>query len=394
MLTLRACFLLFCVCLIVVCVGLGVVLGRRLFLALPPAAADRTGFRASEHDNPFYIKSLDVLQSARDAGPLGVSAAIPPPVAGRLAQGSGSSSIPWHGMCAKDTPLVALQAYIESTPTLAAWYAGFAWDQARIVGAPQGMRRHVAYRHGDGRVYWTRQPLLLTPGEPLVTDGVRTMRGWCCNELASVPPAPPHQNEPPTEALQPPAMLPPALPPLLTVPPIERPPWVMWPPRERPPLELPPVLVSGPPPGVPLLPPIITLGGRPPVVPVPVQPPGTPPITPVPEPSTLALALMGFLWIFVLQRRCAMRKPRPAATSRTGYRMANPHIFDLVDVLEGQSASSVPEEYAEATDRCPLHDRAFCPRCADYGARMPGGRGVSREKFGPKKEEKGYKDGK
>ena len=87
-----------------------------------------------------------------------------------------------------------------------------------------------------------------------------------------------------------------------------------------------------------------------------------------------------------------MRKPRPATTRRTGYRMANPHQFDLVDVLDGQTASSVPEEFAEATDRCMLHDRAFCPRCADYGARWQGDIGVSPTKFGPKKGEKGYND--
>ena len=97
MLTLRACFLLFCVCLIVVCVGLCVVLGRRLFLALPPAAADRTGFRASEHDNPFSIKSLNSMQSVGDAGLLDAAPAIPPHVAAP-AQGSGPAVAPWHGM--------------------------------------------------------------------------------------------------------------------------------------------------------------------------------------------------------------------------------------------------------------------------------------------------------
>ena len=234
--------------------------------------------------------SAPLLDAETFAGSLGVPAAIPPPVAGRLAQGSGSSSIPWHGMCAKDTPLVALQAYIESTPTLAAWYAGFAWDQARIVGAPQGMRRHVAYRHGDGRIYWTRQPLLLTPGEPLVTDGVRTIRAWCCNELAHVPPAPPHLDEPPPELLQPPALAPPGLPPLLTVPPTLSPPWVMGPPL--PPPAAPPVVMSWVPPGVPMHPGLVVPGGHPPPVVIPPLPPGPPPAR-VPEPSSTLLLLVG-----------------------------------------------------------------------------------------------------
>lgn len=85
-----------------------------------------------------------------------------------------------------------------------------------------------------------------------------------------------------------------------------------------------------------------------------------------------------------------MRKSQPAATRRTGHRMDHPHDFDLVDVLEGQTPGSIPEEYVEATDRCTLHDRAYCRHCADYGARLSPTIGVAPARWGPKKGEKGY----
>lgn len=264
--------------------------GQYLGSELPNAlAAVQRLFRAEHPTKSLYNNGFDALQSAthRDdhAGP----------------------PHSWYGLCPRDTPLVALQAYIEAIPALATWYAGFAWTHARIVGAPHGMLQHVAYRHTDGRIAWTRHPLALHAGEPLVTDGVRTIRAWCCNELVSVPPAPPAHDEPPTEALQPPALLSPGLPPLLTMPPTLAPPWMMRPPFPIPPHEVPLVFASGPPPGGTFLPPIITTGGS---TPVPVLPPVRPPPQPVPEPGTWVLVLGGLSVVVLTWRRAYARTCR------------------------------------------------------------------------------------
>ena len=232
------------------------------------SAADPSAMPGAEHAKAVPYNGVGSLQSAQ------------------MRTSAAASPLPWHGLCPRDTPLLELEATIARVPALAAWYAGFNWPQARIVGAPQGMRRHVAYRHTDGHLYYTRQPLALRPGEPLVTDGVRIIRGWCCNELVSIPPGPPAQEEPPTEALQPPAVIPPGLPPAWGTPPAQRPPWVTQPPVESPPVASPP---DKPMPPI-ILPPVLVTSFVPPSV------FATPPL-PVPELGTGILFLTGLVVI-------------------------------------------------------------------------------------------------
>ena len=50
-----------------------------------------------------------------------------------------------------------------------------------------------------------------------------------------------------------------------------------------------------------------------------------------------------------------MPRRKPAKTRRTRDRMANPHDYDLVDVLEGQTPGTIDDTGVPDTERCPLH---------------------------------------
>ena len=84
-----------------------------------------------------------------------------------------------------------------------------------------------------------------------------------------------------------------------------------------------------------------------------------------------------------------MARRKPAKTRRTQDRIANPHAFDLLDVMEGQTPGTIDDTGVPDTERCTLHDRAYCQPCTVYGARMPGKFGVDPVHWGPKNNERG-----
>lgn len=104
------------------------------------------------------------------------------------------SVVPGGVVDAKELKWVA-----EHDPIVAAHYAGFDYDHARIVRLTLARTVYVSYRIGN-RIYWTRHRLTLHKGEKVITDGRMTARTRCANRVEETPQqaaAPP--VEPPVE---------------------------------------------------------------------------------------------------------------------------------------------------------------------------------------------------
>ena len=74
----------------------------------------------------------------------------------------------------------------EHDPIVAAHYAGFDYDHARIVRLTLARTVYVSYRIGN-RIYWTRHRLTLHKGEKVITDGRMTARTRCANRVEETP---------------------------------------------------------------------------------------------------------------------------------------------------------------------------------------------------------------
>jgi hypothetical protein len=79
---------------------------------------------------------------------------------------------------------------------VAAHYAGFDYDHARIVRLVLARTAYVSYRIGN-KVYWTRRRVTLKKGETLITDGKITARTRCANRVEEPPQAAYSASEPP-----------------------------------------------------------------------------------------------------------------------------------------------------------------------------------------------------
>ncbi len=95
---------------------------------------------------------------------------------------------PWFGLCeAHAAPTVqAFQHIVQQDPLLRQHYANFNWQNAELVDAPATKAFHVMYRQG-GRLLWSKAKMTIRQGEPLITDGQRTVRSFCCNEISDGP---------------------------------------------------------------------------------------------------------------------------------------------------------------------------------------------------------------
>jgi hypothetical protein len=84
----------------------------------------------------------------------------------------------------------------EHDPVVAAHYAGFDYDHARVVRLVLARTAYVSYRIGN-HVYWTRHRIKLRKGEKVITDGRMTARARCANRIEEVPSQATSSSEPP-----------------------------------------------------------------------------------------------------------------------------------------------------------------------------------------------------
>jgi hypothetical protein len=106
----------------------------------------------------------------------------------------------------------------EHDPVVAAHYAGFDYDHARVVRLTLARTAFVSYRIGN-HIYWMRRRITLHKGEKLITDGRMTARGRCANRVeekpqqeASLPQPPPESFDQPVQSGAGTAMQSPAVP--------------------------------------------------------------------------------------------------------------------------------------------------------------------------------------
>jgi hypothetical protein len=81
-------------------------------------------------------------------------------------------------------------------PVVAAHYAGFDYQHARVVHLLLARSVYLSYRIGN-RVYWTRHRVSLRKGETLITDGRMTARTRCANRVEETPQQESAKQEPP-----------------------------------------------------------------------------------------------------------------------------------------------------------------------------------------------------
>ncbi len=81
-------------------------------------------------------------------------------------------------------------------PVVAAHYAGFDYDHARVVRLVLARTAYVSYRIGN-KIYWTRRRIKLKKGETLITDGKITARTRCANRVEEPPQVAYSSSEPP-----------------------------------------------------------------------------------------------------------------------------------------------------------------------------------------------------
>jgi hypothetical protein len=81
-------------------------------------------------------------------------------------------------------------------PVVAAHYAGFDYDRARMVRLVLARTAYISYRIGN-KIYWTRHRVSLKKGEMLITDGKITARTRCANRVEEAPQQLSSSAEPP-----------------------------------------------------------------------------------------------------------------------------------------------------------------------------------------------------
>lgn len=92
----------------------------------------------------------------------------------------------------------------EHDPVVAAHYAGFDYDHARVVRLTLARTAYLSYRIGN-HVYWTSHRVTLHKGEKIITDGRMAARGRCANRVEELPQQAASPAEPPVEKFDQPA---------------------------------------------------------------------------------------------------------------------------------------------------------------------------------------------
>jgi hypothetical protein len=99
---------------------------------------------------------------------------------------------------------IELRKAIANDPIVRAHYADFAVANTHVERLEKTEAFYVSYRIGNA-IFWTKNPLTIAAGEPVLTDGSTMARTRCGNRLSVAPAGPISNIEPLPEALEAPA---------------------------------------------------------------------------------------------------------------------------------------------------------------------------------------------
>ena len=186
-------------------------------------------------------------------------------------------------------------------------YADFDVANAYMVHVKAPRSVHVSYRIGD-EIYWTKKKVQLSSGETLLTDGKSFVRARCGNRLADTAQPKVSEKEPPPEDLD-----------TVIAPPrgaldgagktpnaVGR----LMPPFNGFPDGTQNVSVPTEPPTSVVLPPPLPTVPTPPIIVVPVEPEVPP--TDIPEPASLALAMLALISLVTIRQQ-RRKRSQPGA---------------------------------------------------------------------------------
>nr|WP_321464731.1 PEP-CTERM sorting domain-containing protein [uncultured Desulfobulbus sp.] len=96
----------------------------------------------------------------------------------------------WLGLCQKQSikSIEDFRRTVENDPTLSVYYAGFNWEEAKLGSLKEDVMAYVSHRKGEV-IAQTAKPIKLPKGDGFITDGVRTARTYCCNDIELTPSA-------------------------------------------------------------------------------------------------------------------------------------------------------------------------------------------------------------
>jgi len=96
----------------------------------------------------------------------------------------------WRGLCQKRSvySVEDFRRTVASDPVLSGYFSGFNWEASKIGSLEEETKAIVAHRKGDV-IKMTSKPIKLPKGDGYITDGVRTVRTFCCNDINITPSA-------------------------------------------------------------------------------------------------------------------------------------------------------------------------------------------------------------
>ncbi len=95
----------------------------------------------------------------------------------------------YYGLCRKNSirTVKDFQKTVQKDDALTHHFAGFNWENARLGALGETTWTFVSYRNGEN-IRRTTKPVKLPKGDGYITDGVRTIRTYCCNDYVIAPP--------------------------------------------------------------------------------------------------------------------------------------------------------------------------------------------------------------
>lgn len=96
----------------------------------------------------------------------------------------------WRGVCAKNSVKTVedFRKVVENDPVLSIHFAGFNWPKAVLGKQTEETHMYVTHRKG-AVIKETTNPIRLPKGDGYITDGVRSARTYCCNDISMTPSA-------------------------------------------------------------------------------------------------------------------------------------------------------------------------------------------------------------